>query len=74
MLSYRQPLNNKGKIIFDLGGYLSLGILGRYKEEWIEDGLFKIFSSHPKYGLNTANIFEDKTILIMLSVGYRFGK
>lgn len=44
MLSYRQPINNNGKIIFDLGAYLSVGILGDYKIQKVENGQYKQLS------------------------------
>jgi len=93
ILSYRHPVSEKGKIVFDLGGYLALSLSTNYdlvteKVELNSNGLNHlevgliggvgyeinkyVLSSHLKYGMNTVTDFEDKALVLMFSVGYRF--
>lgn len=52
----------------DYSGRLEIGLIGGVKYE------FKnyLLSAHVKYGLNTVNNFEDRSIAIMTSIGYKF--
>ncbi|MFV0312415.1 MAG: porin family protein [Dysgonomonas sp.] len=50
--------------LFEYGGYNDLGLIGGVRYE-LND---YIFSARTRYGLN------DVTLLLMLSVGYKFGK
>jgi hypothetical protein len=51
----------------DNGERLEIGLIGgaRYESAHL------VFSGHLMYGLNTVNYWGDKTILFMLSVGYK---